>query len=714
MTIGSMTVEVHDRIKHLYLDEKWTQKQIADWLTEKSGVRIYQTRVGQWLRSQGISGLTHSERMDLPPFTSQQTSLIIGTMLGDGSTTPTGAAAARLRVGHSMADEQYVRWKAGILGQHVARISSRRYIKGGKIVLDKYFTSYASSHMAAVHRMFYDEQGKVFPSLDTLGPLALAVWYQDDGTLKGTSVPILCYGSERKSLDDIEDHVATAVDCLSRSGIEAHYKPTKLNQWDIIIDSADRFFDLITPYIQPCMRRKLPVKRASGILAADDVTVRRLVDEGYLDSEIADAVGLTMASVRSLRKRHRIRQLSYDARRIIRGFPPLSSLSHDRCQELQDAGMEARQIATMFGVSKSMVSKTMKSVGYKPKRVSPTVTLQVANQYLSKFDPVEWATLSAVDKNRWVKEIVIILRRLGFPHINPPPQDEVDAEFDKTRRSIHRCHDFNLSYSGASMATRFFPHLYCAWRSDKDTSTWNAWFDNDALAKAVIYQLNVGDPVLPFRVVKALTMQYRTPTNFRPVSMGVFLKNHLPAGGRVWDPCLGYGGRMWGVMAHPEAYHYIGTDVMGMSVASADEMGASLCVAGSESTWFVNRQKAQDGISEKVDLVFTSPPYFDRERYDDSPDQSWRDCPGVQGWLDGFMAPVADAAFVSLSSGGVMGLNVADQIQAYGTRVNMAELVTETVTKCGFVLADQYSYPLRTLGKNAKSPWEPILVFRRK
>src|SRR5947209_17173336 len=61
-----------------------------------------------------------------------------------------------------------------------------------------------------------------------------------------------------------------------------------------------------------------------------------------------------------------------------------------------------------------------------------------------------------------------------------------------------------------------------------------------------------------------------------------------------------------------------------------------------------------------ADLVFTSPPYFDKERYGDDALQSYVQFPSYRDWLEGFLQPAITQSFRVLKKGGVLALNVSD------------------------------------------------------
>ena len=117
----------------------------------------------------------------------------------------------------------------------------------------------------------------------------------------------------------------------------------------------------------------------------------------------------------------------------------------------------------------------------------------------------------------------------------------------------------------------------------------------------------------------------------------------------------------------------------------------------------------------KVDLIFTSPPYFDLERYSDETTQSSFRFPSLSEWLEGFVFQTLRRSVRCLKPGGHLALNVADN-PTYG--VEIIEPVIEFVrTELGFqlkqvapmLLSSKPGRDRERVGWGRKA--EPILVF---
>jgi hypothetical protein len=149
--------------------------------------------------------------------------------------------------------------------------------------------------------------------------------------------------------------------------------------------------------------------------------------------------------------------------------------------------------------------------------------------------------------------------------------------------------------------------------------------------------------------------------NFRPmVAAGIFRK-FCPPGGRVVDFCSGYGGRLLAAIACGVAY--VGIDAAAEQVGGCRQMADDLKEITSSpvvlslgcATEMLERVE-----SRSAELVFTSPPYFDKERYGDDALQSYMQFSSYRSWLVGFLAPAIRQSFGVLKTGGYLALNVAD------------------------------------------------------
>ncbi len=134
----------------------------------------------------------------------------------------------------------------------------------------------------------------------------------------------------------------------------------------------------------------------------------------------------------------------------------------------------------------------------------------------------------------------------------------------------------------------------------------------------------------------------------------------------------------------------------------------------------------------KLDLVFTSPPYFARELYSDDPTQSAIKFSQFDDWCEGFLKPTIRTAAEWLKPGGYFLWNIADatfdgkMLPIEGKSIEYAKqfgLVQEPTVKMlltsmpgqNRVKADGSGGTMKNSTKvNGKiSKFEPVFVFRR-
>lgn len=119
--------------------------------------------------------------------TKQQTSVLIGTILGDGFLQKTGEKNARLRLEHSQKQKDYVLWKGNIFGrlfQGKPNLLERIHPKSGETYKYCRWQSSAGPAFGKWRKYFYPNGKKITPN--DIGeiltePISLAVWYMDDG-----------------------------------------------------------------------------------------------------------------------------------------------------------------------------------------------------------------------------------------------------------------------------------------------------------------------------------------------------------------------------------------------------------------------------------------------------------------------------------------------------------------------------------------------------
>ena len=179
------------------------------------------------------------------------------------------------------------------------------------------------------------------------------------------------------------------------------------------------------------------------------------------------------------------------------------------------------------------------------------------------------------------------------------------------------------------------------------------------------------------RVVKHIIHTSRVgfgnvPVNFSPLVARYLYEKYLPkSGGIVYDPCSGWGGRLMGSITSKKNINYLGCDVNSniFQTRSYERIGEFIEEnLGVKSTFKVhqisstrfNETDDYKTYKGKVDLILTSPPYFNLEQYSIDKEQSYNLYPSYEEWVNGYIRDTFQIGYDLLKKGGVLLLNIAD------------------------------------------------------
>jgi recombination protein RecA len=195
----------------------------------------------------------------------QQVQVVLGSLMGDGalSPNPRGRSGTRFRMGHGAKQAAYLDWKMSLL-ENIPH--SRTSNAKGAVFAD--FTPLPE--LAELREIVYFGDGKkhlTWDYLKGLTPLALAVWYMDDGCFtvrsKGAQertrggsgridicVEAMSVGSRDRLVSYLRDAYRLDVKLTSRGA-------RKMSVLQFTTAASEEFQRLIAPYVHPSMDYKL-------------------------------------------------------------------------------------------------------------------------------------------------------------------------------------------------------------------------------------------------------------------------------------------------------------------------------------------------------------------------------------------------------------------------------------------------------------------------
>jgi recombination protein RecA len=172
--------------------------------------------------------------------------IVYGSILGDGSMRYASDYNVQLRVGHGEAQDEYCRWKQSLFNGLV------KY-NGGNSRGGHSFDTIPMYELARIYDYGY-ANGKKNPSeelIERLSPLAVAIWYMDDGTFdkqRQNRCSITCSGLTREVQERLVEwfHQYDIYPVLGSRG--------RINFNSV---QTPRFHKLIARYVHPSMQYKL-------------------------------------------------------------------------------------------------------------------------------------------------------------------------------------------------------------------------------------------------------------------------------------------------------------------------------------------------------------------------------------------------------------------------------------------------------------------------
>lgn len=327
-----------------------------------------------------------------------------------------------------------------------------------------------------------------------------------------------------------------------------------------------------------------------------------------------------------------------------------------------------------------------------------------------------WRGLDEEGKQKFASKVFDHYRAKGFP-LYLLTEEERRKEYDKLLNYVMEKGDtvivgdqIRQTMHGLALAWSFMHH---SWGVKVGTmlTPFEIYADDELFMKAIRRRMERGDYISDSGIRKALRSYSgaQSVSNFRPTAAAAIYQKYAGDEAVVWDMSCGYGGRLLGAMASPNVRTYIGTDPASDTMRGLLEIATHFAIG---SNTFVELHMQGSEITflepESIDFAFTSPPYFDTEKYSDEDTQSYMKFKSVEAWNEGFLRSTIRNAFVALKHGKYMVLNVAD----VRSHKNLVADTKRIALEEGFILREELRLLLSSITKGGYK-YEPVLVFQK-
>lgn len=326
----------------------------------------------------------------------------------------------------------------------------------------------------------------------------------------------------------------------------------------------------------------------------------------------------------------------------------------------------------------------------------------------------EWENLSEDEQHKLRINIIKYFRTKGFPHFKYTKQDG----FDELKRLDKYIKNNELEVNGIIKQTMhglgicwsYHPHhwdIKCG-----NSKTPMEVFNNDELLyKAIKKRMSNGTHINEAMMRKTFKVSSgaQTVSNFRP-SVARWIYDKYAGDGYVYDPCCGFGGRLFGALSSPRVIHYEGCEPNSKTFEGLTKMINELNVKKE----IIIHENVAENVRPIIphryfDLSFTSPPYYNTEKYSDESTQSYIKFPTYEKWIDGFLKPMINNSIECIKDDGYFIINIANTKSAKTLVDDFLNIMNSYNVK----LERAFKMQLSKQHSGGEFKYEPIFVYRK-
>ncbi len=326
-----------------------------------------------------------------------------------------------------------------------------------------------------------------------------------------------------------------------------------------------------------------------------------------------------------------------------------------------------------------------------------------------------WNKFSEAEMESYIYSVFLYYRHNGFPYFKT---DQVfrDNEF----RKLNNYDFFNVinkdekiikqTMHGLSLAWSYMPHSWEVVCGNMKTP-FEVFHNNELFKKVIQKRIKMGDNISDNGIRKMLKLFTGTQSvsNFRPTAAAAIYRLFCNENDTVWDISSGFGGRLLG--ASIAKVNYIGTDPSSLTFEGLEKINNDYCSNINVDLLKIGSEDYKPTLNS-LDFVFTSPPYFDWEKYSNEETQSFKKFSTKEEWINGYLIETFKNAFNGLKNNKYMAINIANTKNFK----NLEEETLEAAKKAGFKYHDTWKLALSNpIMKNKKSSfkYEPIFIFKK-
>lgn len=338
--------------------------------------------------------------------------------------------------------------------------------------------------------------------------------------------------------------------------------------------------------------------------------------------------------------------------------------------------------------------------------------------------------LSKDDKEAAAKFVFDFYRNGGFPFVNLS-NDEIVKDF--TRLKNYGAKEIECMVDGikilrttppAGIATmkHFSPHFFDV-KSGRDTnkpSMLETYKNDELFMKVVKNRIDRHHTISGNGIKQGLPNSKKAfkASIFCPAVAKFIYSTFCKEGDVIYDYSMGFGQRLMGALSLPFSVKYVGVDPLSKSVESNKAIfeflhSGAMC-NGKEAEFFQTGSEifCDERYHGKINVAFSSPPYFDVEVYEHDKSQAYHNG-SYYDFINAWWKTTISNISKLLEDDGVFILNMENEAKGF----NILDDMIAIVENAGFVKSDEYRMQVSRNDKfnnaNGEMKYEPIICFRR-
>jgi len=323
-----------------------------------------------------------------------------------------------------------------------------------------------------------------------------------------------------------------------------------------------------------------------------------------------------------------------------------------------------------------------------------------------------WKSFSENELNDYAWDIFRYYKKTGFPYYktdNKNRKKELDKFIKYTSNDLIVDNKVKQTMHGLNLAWSYMPHSFEIICNNMKTPL-DIYNCNQSFYKAIHKRLKYGDCISDAGLRKILKTYsgVQTVSNFRPTAAYAIYERYA-GDGNVLDMSSGFGGRLLGALKSKKVKHYIGLEPSTKTFNGLKNMINDLNISKAK----VKKIGSEDYKKKYFfDLCFTSPPYFDTEKYSNESTQSYKKFNDITSWYKFFLKKTIDNSCVSLKKNGYLILNVKNTKQLPDFENKVHKFCNLNNLK--YVETLQLSLSRQSFNKgNDIYNYEPIIVYKK-